>query len=73
MFQVIEAGETITASVNAAKTYKLAGVAEAKVTALQGFKYTTGSVAPTSLKGLSFCEAESSEATITPDLSKVAA
>jgi deuterolysin len=73
MFQVIEAGETVTASVNAAKTYKLHGVATAHVTALQGFKYTTGTIAPTSLNGLAFCESSSSSAVITPDQSKVAA
>lgn len=73
MFQVLLPGETVTTSVNAAKTYKLAGIATAQVTAVQGFKYVTGSTAPTSLKDMASCESVSSSTfTITPDQSKVA-
>ncbi|KAI1306403.1 Deuterolysin metalloprotease family-domain-containing protein [Xylaria venustula] len=72
MFQTIQPGETVTSSVNAATTYKLAGVESADVAALQGFHYVTGSTAPTSLKETSFCEATSNSMTITPDQSKVA-
>ncbi|KAH7409002.1 hypothetical protein BKA64DRAFT_742175 [Cadophora sp. MPI-SDFR-AT-0126] len=74
MFQVIAPGETITASVNAAKSYKLGGVAKAKITAIQGFKYVTGSVAPTTSANMTFCEsAASSTVAITPDQSVAAA
>jgi deuterolysin len=70
----LQPGETFTTSVNAAKTYNLAGVAEAKVTALQGFKYVTGTTAPTSLKEMEFCQAVSSgTVSVVPDQSKVAA
>jgi len=73
MFQTIQPGETITASVNVAKTYRLAGIETAHVTAIQGFKYVTGSTAPTSLKDAEFCDTVTSSAvTITPDQSKVA-
>jgi hypothetical protein len=72
MFQTIQPGESVTASVNAAKTYKLAGVKSAKVSAFQGFKYVTGEVAPDGLKGMSYCEATSGLYTIVPDQSKVA-
>ncbi|KAI8628784.1 Metalloprotease [Xylariaceae sp. FL1651] len=73
MFQTIQPGETVTASVNAAKTYNLAGVEQAKVSALQGFHYVTGTAAPSSLKETTFCEATSNIMSITPDQSKVAA
>lgn len=73
MFQTLQPGETVTASVNAAKAYKLAGIKTAQVSAIQGFKYVTGTTAPTSLKDLAFCESVSSSiVTITPDQSKVA-
>lgn len=72
MFQTIQPGESVTASVNAAKTYKLAGVKSATITALQGFKYVTGEAAPDSLKEMSYCEATSGLYTIIPDQSKVA-
>jgi deuterolysin len=73
MFQTILPGETVTTSVNAAKSYKLAGVTNAKVTAIQGFKYVIGSTAPTALKGMEDCESiSSSSVTITPDQSTVA-
>lgn len=73
MFQVLQPGETVTTSVNAAKTYKLAGIEKAQVTAIQGFKYVTGSTAPTSLKDMASCETvSSSSVTIIPDQSKVA-
>jgi deuterolysin len=72
MFQTILPGETITASVNAAKSYKLAGITTAHVTAVQGFKYVVGSTAPTTLKDMTFCDGVSSDTVaITPDQSKV--
>ncbi|KAI0871461.1 Metalloprotease [Hypoxylon argillaceum] len=73
MFQTIQPGETVSTTVNAATTYRLAGVQEATVSALQGFHYVTGVTAPTSLKETQFCEATSNAVTITPDQSKVAA
>jgi deuterolysin len=73
MFQTLAPGETLTASVNAAKSYKLAGISTAQVSAIQGFKYVTGSTAPTALKETEFCESvSSSSVTITPDQSRVA-
>jgi len=73
MFHTLAPGQTVTTSVNAAKTYNLAGINEAQVTAIQGFKYVTGSVAPSSLKDAAFCESVSSgTVTVTPDQSKVA-
>ena len=72
MFQTILPGETITTSVNAAKSYKLAGISTAKATAIQGFRYVTGSTAPTALKDMEVCESiSSSTVTIAPDQSKV--
>jgi deuterolysin len=72
-FVTIEAGETITTSVNAAKTYKLAGLAKAQISVIQGFKYVTGSVAPTTLKEMATCDFVSSNTvTVTPDQSTVA-
>lgn len=74
MFQTLAPGESVTASVNAAKTYSLEGVKTAQVTAIQGFKYVTGAVAPSSLKDASFCESVSSNTVaITPDQSTAAA
>ncbi|KAF2704145.1 putative neutral protease 2 like protein [Pleomassaria siparia CBS 279.74] len=73
MFVTLQPGETVTASVNAAKSYKLAGIASANISTLQGFRYVTGEVAPTALKETVYCEATSDSLTITPDLSKVAA
>lgn len=73
MFQTLQPGETVTTSVNAAKSYKLAGVSTAQVTAVQGFKYVTGSTAPASLSDMAVCESVSSgTVTVTPDQSKVA-
>lgn len=72
MFQTILAGETITTSVNAAKSYKLAGISTAVVSAVQNFKYSVGTTAPTALKGLEACTAVSGKATIVPDQSLVA-
>lgn len=73
MFQTLKPGETVTASVNAAKGYKLSGITTAQVTAIQGFKYVTGSAAPTALKGMADCESvSSSTVTIIPDQSVVA-
>ncbi|TAQ88770.1 hypothetical protein B7494_g2936 [Chlorociboria aeruginascens] len=72
LFQTLQPGESVTASVNAARTYNLAGIETAQVTAIQGFKYVTGSTAPTALKDTTFCEDVSSgTVTITPDQSKV--
>ncbi|GJC81505.1 neutral protease 2 SNOG_10522 [Colletotrichum liriopes] len=51
-FQKIEAGQTVTVSVNAAKSYKLSGIEQAKVTAIQGFRYATGTDTPSSFKEL---------------------
>ena len=73
MFQTIQPGETVSTTVNAATTYRLAGVEKAHVSALQGFHYVTGTTAPTSLKQTQFCQATSNTVTITPDQSKVAA
>ncbi|KAI0860944.1 Metalloprotease [Xylaria cubensis] len=73
MFQTIQPGETVNTQVNAATTYRLAGVSEAQVSALQGFHYVTGSTAPTTLKDTEFCEVTSNSVNITPDQSKVAA
>lgn len=71
-FQTLQAGETVTATVNVAKTYKLAGLAKAQITAVQGFSYVTGTVAPTALKDMTICEDVSSETvTISPDQSLV--
>jgi deuterolysin len=72
MFQTIQPGETVSTTVNAATTYRLAGVEEAHVSALQGFHYVTGTAAPTSLKETQFCEATSNSMKITPDQSTVA-
>ncbi|KAI0458307.1 Deuterolysin metalloprotease family-domain-containing protein [Xylaria acuta] len=73
MFQTIQPGQTVKTTVNAATTYRLAGVSQAEVSALQGFHYVTGSTAPTSLKDTEFCEVTSNSMTIVPDQSKVAA
>ncbi|KAF2636690.1 deuterolysin metalloprotease [Massarina eburnea CBS 473.64] len=67
VFQTIEAGQTITVPVNAAKSYKLSNVSKAKVSAVQGFLYATGST-PSSLKDLALCEdATSNEVEVTVD------
>ena len=72
MFQTIQAGETITTSVNAAKSYQLAGIDTVVVSAVQTFKYAVGTTAPTALNGLKTCTAVSGETTIVPDQSLVA-
>ena len=73
MFKTLAPGESVTASVNAAKTHRLAGVKEAKITALQGFKYVTGAIAPTSIKDALFCDAVTSTSKkIIPDQSRAA-
>lgn len=60
-------------SVNAAKSYKLKGVKQAKVSAVQGFRYTTGEAAPSTLKGLTFCADQTTDSVeVTPDQSTVA-
>ena len=72
-FQKIAAGETVTVAVNAAKSYKLKGVKKAKVSAVQGFRYTTGEAAPSSLQGLSSCADQTTGTVeVTPDQSTVA-
>lgn len=71
MFQTIKAGETVTASVNAAKTYDLEGLEKVNITAIQGFKYVAGEAAPTLLSQTTFCDdVTSNTVTITPDQSK---
>lgn len=73
MFQTILPGETITASVNAAKSYKLDGVESAEISAIQGFRYVVGAVAPSSLKDAIACEDVSSGSMIiSPDQSTAA-
>lgn len=72
-FQQIEAGQTVTVPVYAAKTYKLGGVSQAKVTAIQGFHYVEGTETPSSLKDLAACEdVTSGEVEVTPDQATVA-
>ncbi|KAK1990749.1 hypothetical protein LX36DRAFT_753993 [Colletotrichum falcatum] len=72
-FQKIEAGQTITVPVNAAKSYRLEGVDQAKVTAIQGFRYATGPDTPSSFKDLAACEdMTSGEVEVTPDQATVA-
>ncbi|APA15238.1 hypothetical protein SS1G_08858 [Sclerotinia sclerotiorum 1980 UF-70] len=74
MFQTIQPGETVTASVNAAKTYNLEGLEAVDITAVQGFRYVTGEVAPSLLSETSLCEdVISNTVTIKPDQSKVSA
>jgi deuterolysin len=74
MFQTFQPGQTITTSVNAAKSYRLTGISNAKVTAIQGFKYVTGSTVPMSLKDMAVCsDVSSSTIDITLDQSKIAA
>lgn len=72
-FQTIAPGETVSSTVNVANTYNLAGLDTVDITAIQGFQYTTGSTAPTTLNGLETCEdVTSNTVTITPDQSKLA-
>lgn len=72
-FQKISAGETVTVAVNAAKSYKLKGVEQAKVSAIQSFHYATGDEAPAALEGLSFCTDQTTGSIeVTPDQSVVA-
>lgn len=72
-FQQIEAGQTVTVPVNAAKSYKLDGVSQAKVTAIQGFRYVEGTETPSSIKELAECEdVTSGEVEVTPDQATVA-
>ncbi|OHF04141.1 deuterolysin metalloprotease [Colletotrichum orchidophilum] len=74
LFQKIAAGETVTVPVNAAKSYKLDGVAEAKVTAIQGFRYAVGDSIPSSFKDLASCaDVTSGEVEVTPDQTTAAA
>lgn len=67
-FQAIEAGQTVTVPVNAAKSYKLNGVKSAKVSAIQGFRYATGAEAPSALKDLALCADQTTGSVdVTPD------
>lgn len=71
-FQTIAPGETVKSDVNVANTYSLSGVDTADVTAIQGFRYVTGTTAPTSLSDLESCDdVTSNTVTITPDQSKL--
>ena len=71
-FQQIEAGQTVTVPVNAARSYKLGGVSQARVTAIQGFRYAEGIETPSSLKDLAVCEdVTSGEVAVTPDQATV--
>ena len=72
MFLTLQPGEAVTTSVNAAKTYQLAGLATAQITVVQGFRYTIGSSVPVSLRDMAACEdVLSNTVTVTPDQSKV--
>jgi deuterolysin len=73
MFQTFQPGEKFTTSVNAAKTHNLAGLTSAKVSVVQGFRYVTGTTAPTALKDTESCNASSKTVSIVPDQSKVVA
>lgn len=73
MFQTLQPGETVTASLNVAKTYNLEGLETVDVTAIQGFRYVIGERAPSALSQTTLCDAlTSNTVTITPDQSKVA-
>ncbi|KAI1332531.1 Metalloprotease [Xylariaceae sp. FL0255] len=72
-FYTIQPGEAYTASVNAARTHKLAGVEKADVSGPQDFHYVTGTEAPTSLKTTEFGQATSNTVNITPDQTTAAA
>ncbi|KAF7932399.1 hypothetical protein BELL_0554g00050 [Botrytis elliptica] len=73
MFQTLQPGETVTASLNVAKTYNLEGLETVDVTAIQGFRYVIGERAPSALSQTTLCDAVTSNTvTITPDQSKVA-
>ncbi|KAJ4412440.1 hypothetical protein N0V82_008795 [Gnomoniopsis sp. IMI 355080] len=73
-FQTIAAGETVTTSVDVSQTYALAGEDTVEITAIQGFKFSTGTTAPNTTNGLDSCEdVTSNTVTITPDQAKVAA
>ncbi|KAK1479566.1 deuterolysin metalloprotease [Colletotrichum cuscutae] len=74
LFQKIAAGETITVPVNAAKSYKLDGIADAKVTAIQGFRYAVGDSIPSAFKDLASCaDVTSGEVEVTVDQTTAAA
>lgn len=71
-FQTIAPGETVNSTVNVANTYNLVGQDTVDITAIQGFKYTTGSTAPDSVSDLETCDdVTSNTVTITPDQSKL--
>lgn len=73
-FQTIAAGETVNVSVDVSQTYALAGKDSVEVTAIQGFKYSTGATVPSTTNGLESCDdVTSNSVTITPDQAKVAA
>ncbi|KAJ4341959.1 hypothetical protein N0V95_007055 [Ascochyta clinopodiicola] len=72
-FQKIAAGETVTVPVNAAKSYKLQNVKQAKVAAIQGFRYSTGEEAPVAFNDLSVCADQTTGSVeVAPDQSVVA-
>ncbi|KAI1810890.1 Deuterolysin metalloprotease family-domain-containing protein [Poronia punctata] len=73
MFQTLQPGETVKSSVNAASTYKLSGVEQAQINAVQGFHYVKGSKAPSKLSETEFCSAMSNSVSITPDQKTAAA
>ncbi|KAF7897793.1 uncharacterized protein EAF01_008759 [Botrytis porri] len=73
MFQTLQPGETVTTSLNVAKTYNLEGLDTVDITAIQGFRYVIGERAPSALSQTTLCDAViSNTVTITPDQSKVA-
>ncbi|UPX11852.1 Deuterolysin [Ascochyta rabiei] len=72
-FQKIAAGETVTVAVNAAKSYQLKGIKQAKVSAIQGFRYSTGEEVPAAFNGLSFCADQTTDSVeVAPDQRVVA-
>lgn len=73
-FQTIAAGATVNSTIDVSQTYALAGVETTEVTAIQGFKYITGTTIPTSTLDLATCDdVTSNTVAITPDQAKVAA
>lgn len=73
-FQTIAAGETVNATVDVSQTYALTGVESTDITVMQGFKYITGTAAPTTTNNLETCDdVTSNTVTISPDQAQVAA
>lgn len=72
-FQTIAAGETVNSSVDVSQTYALSGLETTDITVIQGFRYSVGTDAPTSLNSLETCDdITSNTVTISPDQAKVA-